>query len=801
MTKKNINNNIIINKWLKKKGWNLFKHQKDVITNLSLGKNVLLNAPTGSGKTLGGFLPVFNDLLSNKNKNLHTIYISPLKALAYDIERNLLKPINEMNLNISISSRTGDTSFTKKKSQLINPPNIIITTIESFALLMSEKNTKFYFRNLKFLIVDEVHSIINSKRGELLSLNISRLNMIVKKLQTILLSATISNPLKACKYFCNKKCKIVKADIKKIPCIQIIGSSKNLPMSGHIPDYANMEIYKKIQNKTSIIFVNTRAQAELLFQNLWKINSQNIKIALNHGSLEKNLRTQVEKKMAEKKIDCVVATSSLDLGLDWSNVNLIVQIGSPKGISRLIQRIGRSNHFIDGKSSAILVPTNCFDYIECCAAIQSIENDDKEIQTDKLGSLDVLAQHIIGISCHSHINLEKLYKNIVKSWPYRELKKSKFLKIISFLKNGGYSLKNYEQFSRLKKTKNGDLTIKSEKFIKKYKYNVGTIVESEMLEVKLNNKTLGRIEDWFIQKLRHGDTFIFGGKILKLESIDLNVVKVKKTVSKRPKIPSYAGGRIPLSSKLSERVIKLLNNENLWIRFPKQIIKWLNLQKNLSSIPPENGLLVESFKRMNENLYVFYTFQGKNANQTLGFAISKKLESEKINSLGFVSNDYALALSVDKEINDIKEIIKYNNLKGNLFEWLEESSLLKRNFKKVATISCLLDKGYPNQKNKIKQLPINSDLIFKVLNKYEKNHILLEATLEESKRDLIDLDRVNNYLSSIENKIYFNKLKRPSPLSIPMILEINREYLDKNKSDEFYLQNLEKDLLKEVGLE
>ncbi len=795
-------NNDIISKWLKKKSWSLYKHQKDVLKKTSENQNVLLISPTGTGKTLAGFLPSIIDytLCKIANEKLCTLYISPLKSLTYDVERNVLKPINEMKLGLTVESRTGDTSYKKKKNQLNKPPNILATTIESFALLMSENNSSKYFSNVKYVIIDEVHSLTNTKRGELLALNLERLKSFSADPRFILLSATVAKPELTNRYFCPDGGEIVKSNTKKFINAKILKISKELPLSGHMVEHSTKAIYEIIRNKKCILFVNTRAQAELLYQNLWKLNFSNLKIALHHGSLEKKLRKNVEEKMSNSEIDCIVATSSLEMGLNWSNIELVMQIGAPKGVTRLIQRIGRSNHTLQGKSRAILVPTNRFEFIECYAVLEALKRRDFDISTERSGSIDVLAQHIMSVACSTKFDIHTLYKSIIKVWPYRNFDKKTFLKIIDFLKNGGYSLSNYNQFSKLKEISPGTYEINSSKFIKQYKLNVGTIVESQMLSVKLNNRKLGDIEDWFIQKLSPGDTFLFGGKILKFLSLDLNVVKVKTSTSKNPKIPSYAGGRMPLTTQLSKRVKKILNNESIWELFPFEVKEWLNMQKKKSSIPPIDGLLIECFPRKMKNntveiYYIFYTFEGKNANQTLGFVISKILDSHGVKALGFVCTDYALAIWVNKEINSILNIFEYKIFVKNIYQWLDESSLFKRNFRKVAIISGLMDKGYPNQNKKFNQVLINTDLIYEVLKKYEKDHILFKATIEESKRDLIELDRIEKYLRRIKNKISVSYLSKPSPLSIPLIMEINHETLNKDSTNDYYLERLERNLL------
>ena len=801
---KNNKNSNIISSWLIKKGWSLYRHQKEILKNVNIEDNILLTSPTGTGKTLSGFLPSLLDLsqLKKSNKILHTLYISPLKSLTYDIERNIVETLNEIDINIKIDTRTGDTSHLRKKNQLLNPPNILMTTIESFAILMSEKSSYEFFRNIKFVIIDEIHTFLNKKRGELLSLNLARLNNISKSHKKIMLSATIKDCEDACRYFCNKKAFLINAKVKKQISVKILSDIHKIPWTGYTPQYAIKLIYEKLEGNTCIIFVNTRAQAELLFQNLWKINEKKLKIALHHGSLEKRIRLQVENKMANGELDCVIATSSLDLGIDWSSVNLIIQIGAPKGVTRLVQRIGRSNHFLDGQSTAYLVPTNKFEFLECTVAIQAIKENDLEEIIHRKGSIDVLAQHITGVACSTEFCSDSLYSNILKSWPFRNISKKTFNEVLNFLSTGGYSLSNYDQFRKLEKKSNGRYEIKKKKFIKQYKMNVGTIVESEMLEVKLNNKKLGQIEEWFIKRLEKGDTFLFGGEILALESIKMNIVKVSRTKAHRPKIPSYAGGKMPLSTKLAFRVIELINNKDKWKKLPSTIITWLESQKNNSILPPQNGMLIESFPRnidsMNEVYYLFYTFEGSNVNQTLGFVISKKLEFQGIKALGFVCTDYALAMWVNKKIKNVNELFEFNNFKKSLINWLEESSLFRRNFKKVSVISGLLDRGFPNKKKN--HLSINSDLIFKVLKKYERNHILIRATEEESKRDLIEIDRLEKYVQRINKNILIKNLKKPSPLSIPLILQINTEVLNKDIVDEYYLNEIEKKLLLEAGL-
>ena len=797
-----------IDNWLKKNNWAIYNHQIETLKLSENGYDVLLVAPTGGGKTLAGFLPSLNDLINNKPKknNLHTLYISPLKALTIDVHRNLTSPIEDQGLDIRVETRTGDTSAYKKNRQKVLPPDMLMTTPESLALLLSNKESKDYFKNLKYLVIDEIHTLVNTKRGDLLSLNLSRINSISPDCKRIGLSATVKNKNAVLKFLTSKKkAKTLNVEETSVPKIDILETDNRVPWSGHMASYAIRDIYKKIKKSSlAIVFVNTRAQAELVFNKLWQENDNNLRIAIHHGSLEKEIRRKVESLMSLGKIDCVVATSSLDLGIDWGDVDLVVQIGSPKGISRFLQRIGRSNHRFDEPSNALLVPSNRFEYLECLSAINSIKNKLLDETKEKKGSLDVLAQHILGVACSEPFQVDELYNQVINAWPYRNLTKIKFFEVLEFVKNGGYSLKHYEQYSKIGVNKDKFYAIKNKSIRNRYRLNVGTIVESYMLKVKLGNRTLGQVEEWFIEGLNEGDTFLFSGRVLEYQSISNNSVIVKSTSHTQPKIPSYAGGRLPLSTELSIEVRKLLSKKQFWKNFPSQINEWLKLQSKFSNLPSLNGLLVETFPRLMRGkkrfFLICYTFEGRNANQTLGFLMSKKMQRIGYKPISFVATDYALAIWSINEVTDVNIILNDDLMLDDLYEWLEETPLLKKNFRDAAIISGLIERSIPGQKKTGKQVLFNSDLIFNVLKKHEPKHLLLEVAREDSYRGLIDLDRLSEFLKRIEKNIAHEKLDRISPLAVPLILEINRQTIDKSEMEEYLLEELENEMLSEVGL-
>ncbi len=794
-----------ITKWLAGRGWSYHPHQLETLNAAQKGKDVLLFAPTGAGKTLSGFLPSIVDITQNRppEHQLHTLYISPLKALAVDVHRNLMQPIEETNLNIDVETRTGDTPAAKRVRQKNKPPQMLMTTPESFALLMSYDNADQYFKNLKYVIIDELHALMHSKRGDLLSLNLARLSDLAPKVQRIGLSATVSDTKIAKDYLCRpRKGRVIKVANPVTPKVDIVMGAARMPWSGHMATFAMPEVYERVKKaKMSVVFVNTRAQSELIFQHLWTLNEANLRIAIHHGSLEKELRRKVETKMAAGDLDCVVATSSLDLGLDWANVDLVIQIGAPKGVSRLLQRIGRSNHRLDEPSEALMVPANRFEYLECLAAKNAILDGELDGTEERIGGLDVLAQHILGVACAGPFFPDLLYQNIIQAWPYRNLDKETFFKALDFVRNGGYALKNYDRFAKLIEHKDGSLQVAHKRFMQQYRMNIGTIVESHTLKVKLKMRTLGKIEEWFINGLTQGDTFIFGGQMLRYEGVNAHGVQVSKAKDKTPRIPSYAGGRMPLSSKLSSHVRRMINNPNAWNSFPDQVHDWLKLQKKKSVMPPKDGLLVETFPRHKRHFMVAYTFAGRNAHQTLGFLLMRRLQRLGNKPLGFVATDYAMSLWTMKPVESVDQLFTPDLFLDDLHEWLQETPLLKKNFRDVAVVSGLIERRYPGQEKTGKQVTFSSDLIYDVLRQYEPDHILLKAAENDARSGLIDLNRLEDLLHRIQGKIVHQKLEKVSPLAVPLMMEVSRETIKKEDVDEYYLEEFEAELLEEAGLE
>ena len=791
--------------WLRDKGWAWHEHQLEVLESAKSGKDTLLIAPTGGGKTMAGFLPSFVDLCahSHPEHTLHTLYISPLKALAVDVHRNVGAPIEELSLPITYETRTGDTPASKRQRQKTKPPHMLMTTPESLALLLSYEESDKYFKHLKYIVLDEIHALMHSKRGDLLSLNMARLAELAPEAQRIGLSATVAEPELALNWLARKNHgNIINVRHEVKPKIDILVGKNRMPWSGHMATYAVPEIYQAVAKAgMSVVFVNTRAQAELIFQELWKVNDKNLRIAMHHGSLDRSLRRKVEEMMSGGELDCVVATSSLDLGLDWAAVDLVVQIGAPKGVSRLLQRIGRSNHRMDEPSSALLVPASRFEYLECLAAKSAIEDGIYDGGIPRDGGLDVLAQHIFARACVGPFDADDFYEEVIQAWPYRDLDKQTFDKTLSFVKDGGYALKSYERFGRLIQDGNGYYILSDKRYRQQYRMNIGTIVEAPALKVKLRHKTLGTIEEWFINKLSPGDTFYFGGQVLRFEGLRDMQVMVSKTKQGMPSIPSYAGGRMPLSSHLAEQVRHLVHDETLWGHLPTPVKDWLLIQKERSVLPSETNLVVETFARQGKFFTVAYPFEGWNAHQTLGFLMMRRMQRFGYKPLGFVASDYGIAVWSLKKPEDIEGLFSQDMLADDLEEWLSETPLMKRNFRTAAVIAGLIERRHPGQQKTGRQMTFSSDLIYDVLRKYEPDHILLRAAYEDAAEGLIDLKRLSSLLRRVEGQIIHHDLEKVSPLAVPLILEISRESMNRETVSDYLFEDMEEELLKEAGLE
>ncbi|HET9413041.1 MAG TPA: ligase-associated DNA damage response DEXH box helicase, partial [Pseudolabrys sp.] len=669
-------------RWFASRGWQPRAHQLDLLEKARAGRSTLLIAPTGGGKTLAGFLPTLVELSErdvrprnlrstgralSRSQGLHTLYISPLKALAVDIARNLEIPVQEMGLTIRLETRTGDTPASKRQRQRRDPPDILLTTPEQLALLLASADAPYMFGTLRRVVLDELHSLVTSKRGDLLSLGLARLFALAPEVTTVGLSATVAEPDGLRRFLVPQppqgeaRADLVIAQAGAQPNVAMLDTEKHLPWAGHSARHALGEIYALIKtHKTTLIFVNTRSQAEFLFQELWRANDDNLAIALHHGSLDVAQRRRVEDAMVEGKLHAVVCTSSLDLGVDWGDVDLVINVGAPKGCSRLLQRIGRSNHRLDEPSEAVLVPANRFEVLECRAAIDAVAENAQDTSPLRTGALDVLAQHILGRAVGAPFLANELFTEVRTATPYVALARADFDAAVDFVATGGYALKAYERFAKIRQDtklgKDGRWRITHPRVAQRYRMNVGTIVEADMIKVRLvrsrrsgavvprGGRILGEVEESFIETLTVGDTFVFAGEILRYEVLVEDEVYVSRADATDPKVPAYEGGKFPLSTYLAVRVRALLAKPDAWRTLPEQVREWLEIQQWRSMLPKAGDLLVETFPRAAKYYLVCYPFEGRLAHQTLGMLLTRRLERARLRPLGFVANEYALAV-------------------------------------------------------------------------------------------------------------------------------------------------------------
>lgn len=788
--------------WFRQRGWRPHAHQLAVLEAVQAGRDVLLTAPTGGGKTLSGFLPSLIELSERPRDGLHTLYISPLKALAVDIHRNLEVPIAEMRLAIRHETRTGDTPQAKRERQRRRPPNLLMTTPESLALLLSYNDAGRLFRPLRTIVIDEIHSVVGTKRGDLLALGLARLRRLAPHSRRIGLSATAAHPDALAEWLGGFDAAPVHRVVGKPgprPKVEILQPKARIPWSGHMGMHALPEVYDRIRRAgTTIVFVNTRAQAELVFQALWRMNEDDLPIALHHGSLAVEQRRKVEAAMAAGKLRAVVATSSLDLGIDWGAVDLVMQIGAPKGVSRLLQRIGRANHRFDQASEAVLVPANRFEVLECRAAIDGVREMTLDGDPPPPGGLDVLAQHVLGMACSAPFDPDDLFEEVCTAAPYARLARGDFDAVVDFVATGGYALGSYDRFRRLKQDDQGRWKVSSPQVTRLYRMNVGTIVEMMTLKVQLGRgRMLGEVEEYFVNALTTGDTFIFAGRLLRFERMRDNIVVVSLGDGGEPKVPAYAGGKLPLTTHLADRVRAMLAEPKNWRDLPPPVTEWLSLQRWRSVLPKKGGLLVETFPRGNKIYLVAYCFEGRNAHQTLGMLLTKRMERMGLHPLGFVATDYVLGIWGLERATDMDALFDEDLLGDDLEAWMDESSMLRRAFRKVATIAGVIEQRHPGLEKSGRQMVFSADLIYDVLRRHEPDHILLRATRRDAARELIDIGRIGAMLRRVKGKIVHKSLDRVSPLAVPVLLEIGREQV-KGGAVDALLAEAEEDLLAEA---
>ena len=844
--------------WFAKRGWRARPHQLEMVEAARAGRDVLLIAPTGGGKTLAGFLPSLIELsgrpASLEPRGVHTLYISPLKALATDVARNLEAPVAEMRLPVSIESRTGDTPQSRRQRQRECPPDILLTTPEQLALFCAWGGARDYFRDLRCVIVDEIHAVHGSKRGDLLALGIARLSSFAPAMRRVGLSATVDDPEVLTRWLgfnfsppvqggstpeggeggssltlasthapsvttrpaprhlprCAEEDQgvlIIRGAPGASPVVDVLISEGRVPWAGHTAQHAMAEVYAAIQTaRIALVFVNTRFQAEFAFQELWRLNEAGLPIALHHGSLAAEQRRRVEAAMARGELRAVVCTSTLDLGIDWGDVDLVIQLAAPKGASRMVQRIGRANHRLDEPSRALLVPANRFEMLECQAAREAVEAGALDGDRARTGALDALAQHVMGVACGEPFDLEALYEEVRATGPYADLSWEDWEAVVDFVSTGGYALKTYDRFRRIVRGADGLWRARTAMLAQRHRMNVGAILTAQTLTVRVGTgrkgvpgRKIGEAEEGFFEQLGPTDTFIFAGGVWKFEGIEGLDAYVTPAPHDDPRVPSWGGSKFPLSTYLAGRVREMMSDPDSWSRLPCDVCEWLGEQRDRSAIPAPGEMLLETFPRGKRQYLVCYPFEGRLAHSTLAMLLTRRLERAGVGPLGYVCNDYALSIWSMRPMDglDLDALFAEDMLGDDLEAWLDESFMMKRAFKACAVIAGLIERRMPGQEKTGRQVTFSADLIYDVLRRYQPDHLLLRCARADAAEGLLDVARLAQMLARIRGRIRSIVLTRVSPFAVPIMMEIGRERVGGSGEDEVLAAN-ESELIAEA---
>ena len=789
--------------WFDARGWQIHPHQQALLDRAK-EPSLLLIAPTGGGKTLAGFLPTLAELADGAHKGLHTLYISPLKALAADIRRNLTRPVGEMGLPIRIEDRTGDTSYTRRRRQRADPPHILLTTPESLALLLSYEDAPHIFAGLARVIVDEVHALAESKRGDQLMLSLARLNTLVPGLRRVGLSATVEDPGAIARFLARHPdpCEIIHADPGPDPDIAMLETDGPPPWSGGGGRYAIPEVLAEIRrHRTTLIFHNTRAQAELFFRDLWMANAEGLPIGIHHGSLSREARERVEAAMVAGELRAVVCTGSLDLGIDWGDVDLVIQVGAPKNVKRLVQRIGRANHRYNAPSKALLVPANRWEVVECQAALEAVKARDLDGDPRGPGPRDVLCQHILIAACAGPTDADALYAEVTSAGPYAALCRPDFDACLDFCATGGYALKAYDRWQRLM-LRDGRWTLRDPRAARDIRMNIGTITDAEMVKVRWQNRLggqpLGEVEESFASKLAPGDTFLIGGKIVRYVGLREMALEVAPAPGREPKIAVYSGTKFSTSTQLSHRILRMLRQDS-WPGLPAHTAEWLALQRDMSRLPQLDRLLIETFPTDGRAHLCAYGFMGKNAQVTLGLLLTKRMEEEGLNPLGFVATDYATLIWGLDPVPDPVALFDRAALRQGLEGWLAGNAVMKRTFRNVALVAGLIARNLPGARKSGRQATFSSDILYDTLRRYDPDHLLMQVTREEAMRGLVGFGRIEDMLDRVGNRIDHLALPRVTPFAAPLFLEHGKVPVD-GAARERLMEETAARLMAEAGL-
>lgn len=788
--------------WFRTQGWNSFEFQREAWQAYAAGFSGLVNAPTGSGKTYSLLIPILLENASgSKSKGPVAIWITPIRALAKEIELSAVKAKNGLGAKWRVGVRSGDTSTKERAKQKENPPEFLITTPESLHLLLSQKGGTAYFENLRAIVVDEWHELIGSKRGVLMELALSRLKGICPSLKVWGISATIGNMDQSLQvllgnFYETNRFKVIKAQIeKKVEIISIFPDElERMPWSGHLGIQLLDKVIPIINNsKSTLIFTNTRSFAEIWYQKLLaKAPELSGILAMHHGSISAVTRNWVEDQLHEGNLKAVVCTSSLDLGVDFRPVETIIQVGSPKGVARFLQRAGRSGHQPGATSRIYFLPTNSLELTEAAALREAIHQKIVEDRFPYIRSFDVLVQYLVTLAVGDGFRPEEILSEVRGTVSYSSVTDEEWIWCLNFITSGGEALTAYDEYRKVM-VQDGVYKVESKQIAHKHRLSIGTIVGDTLMHVKYaTGKYLGTIEEYFISSLHIGDVFWFAGQCLELVRIKEMEAHVRKSKRKSGKVPSWQGGRMPLSSQLSE-MIRLKIDESARNKESDEEMRFLkplmDLQKNRSHLPTKSEFLIEYFQSSEGYHVLMYPFEGRNVHEGLGALVAYRIAKILPITFSIAMNDYGFELLSDQPI-PIFEAVETNvlgmeNLSTDIYASINSTEMAKRKFRDIAAISGLVFKGMPGKRMKDKHLQSSSQLFFNVFHEYESDNLLLLQSLEEVMDFQLEEARLRKALERIATqKIIITQPEKPTPFAFPIMVDRTREKLTSEKLED-----------------
>lgn len=817
----------IADNWFQSQSWKPFPFQKQVWSSFLQGKNGLLNAPTGSGKTYALWVPIVLDYI-NKNPDYKTkphkgvlaIWVTPLRALSVEIKNATERFVNDLGVGLTIGIRTGDTSQKERASQNRSLPNLLITTPESLQLLLASKGYDKKLYSLSALVTDEWHELLGSKRGVQMELALSRIKTIAPNLRIWGISATIGNLNQAREVLLGPNSKtyensvLIKAKInKKITVKSIIPKKMEIfPWRGHLGLHLLEEVIPIINNsKTTLIFTNTRSQCEIWFQKILEKHPEFAgEMAMHHGSINRETRVWVENAIRDATLKAVVCTSSLDLGVDFAPVETIIQIGGPKGVARFLQRAGRSGHQPGKESVIYFLPTHAMELIEASALQKAVKTQKVEDRIPYLNSYDVLVQYVTTLAVSDGFYPAEIYQEVITTFCYQSLTPDQFGWILNFITMGSQSLQAYDEFQKVEIEEDGRFKINNRGVAMRHRLQIGTIVSDAVLTVKfLKGGYIGSIEEWFISKLKPGDVFTFAGRNLELFRVKNMQVLVKNSKQRSSIVPSWMGGRMSLSSEMSQllreelyAVAELLNGEGKSPLAKTALTQEINskgLSKELKSlmpifkrqvkesiVPGANQLLIETFKTREGYHNVFYPFEGRFVHEAMGSLLAYRISLLSPITFSIAFNDYGFELLSDQKL-DVQQVLDNDllspqYLKSDLEKSLNATEMARRKFRDIAVITGLVFTGYLNKMIKSKHLQSSSQLLFSVFKDYEPENLLLQQAYTETFEHQLEEGRLQIALERIISQtIIWKACAKPTPFSFPIITDRLREKLSSEK--------------------